>query len=484
MAFFFKLILFLFAWHTHLWAIDITALYSTSCERSIGIPLDTDVANVYFLQINGQIKTIPRYQISAMAIYPMDKIPIERIGHNSERQIDYFKIFTKYENKIIPYIQGWPIQFYQDKIAFITDAGEEIVIDRSDIWNIEIEATPRKKNIQGQKNQRNRRRHRFIHPYRQYNCKDKTRGKAISLYPQEYTSDPVDIKRQLDFISEQLDVLRDYQKRQKFYAVPQIYQSLTSLGYWLPLGGRHGKSSGRKNNLTPILSNEYSKGPFSYQHIFLSGSTPLSKLIHTEAQTQFYYALKADYFRFSFFLDPNNFLVLSEQYKWQRGDFQKEGSKHFERYFLHVGLDFGPLSFGVFTNSVEHGVRRDNTFQQTRDSMVKYSVGYHNHLFNTEIILGSYSSSTEPFLENFKNLRYNLELNLWKDYAASYSLIHYTSQWKNLAKTKGLINAVYGTYRWSYKYIFKAMLGLEHFGISGGKSSASLHTGISANLVF
>ena len=481
LASYFKWILLLFWPFTSLWAIDITALYSTSCNRSIGIPLDTDVANVYFLEISGQIKIIPRYQISAMAIYPMDKIPMERIQHNSKRQIDYFKVFTKYENKIIPYIQGHPIQFYQDKIAFISDAGEEIVIDRGDIWNIEIEATPRQKNIQGRKN---RQRHRFVHPYRQHNCKDKTGNRAISLYPQEYTSDPVDIKRHLDFISEQLDILRGYRRRQKFYPIPQIYKNLTSLGYWLPLGGRHGKSSGRKNNLTPILSNEYSAGPFSYQHIFLSGSTPLNKLVHAEAQTQFYYALKADYFRFSFFLDPNKFLILSEQYRWQRVDFKKEGSKHFEPRFLYFGLDFGPFSFGLFTSNVENGVRRGDNFLRTKSDMNKFSVGYRNHLFHTEIIVNAEHSPDKPFLEEFKTLRYNLELDLWEDYSASYSLIHYTSKWKDLGTTKGLTNAFYGTYRWSHKYIFKAMLGLEHFGISGKKTSASLHTGISANLVF
>ena len=482
MALFFKATLFFLLFPGNLFAIDITALYSASCTRVIGIPLDADVANVYFLELNGRIKQIPRYQISALATYPMDKIPIRQIKNDLKRQVDYFKISTKYEDRIIPYIEGHPIQFYQDKIAFISDDGNEIVIDRRDIWNIEIENTPRTKTIKGP---RSIGRHRFIHPYRQYNCKDrnpKGRGQVITIYPEEYTSDPVDIKRRMDYIAGQLEILRGYKKRQKFYAVPEVHKNLTTLGYWLPLGGRHGKSSGRSNNLTPILSNEYSAGPFSYQHIFLSGSTPLNKLVHAEAQTQFYYALKADYFRFSFFLDPNKFLVQPAKYRWQRQDFKKEGGRHVEYSFFHFGLDFGPISFGILPTYLEHGIREADNFQENSGDIRKFSLAYHNHLFNTEIIWGS--GANEPSVKDFKTFRYNLELNLWDDYSASYSLIHYSSQWQNLSEAKGLTNAIYGTYRWSYKYIFKAMLGLERFGISGKKSSTSLNTGMSANLVF
>ncbi len=477
-------------WPTDLTAIDITALYSTSCQREIGIPLDADVANVYFLGSSGQIKQIPRYQISALATYPMDKIPMRQIRNGLKRQVDYFKVFTKYDNQIIPYIQGHPIQFYQDKISFISDDGDEIVIDRRDIWKIDIENTPQTRTLQGQ---RTSGRYRFIHPYRQYNCQDrlagKGRGKAISIYPQEYTSDPVDIKRRMDGITTQLDILRSYRKRQKFYAVPQIYKNLTSLGYWFPLGGRHGSSSGRSNNLTPILSNELSLGPFSYQHIFLSGSTPLNKLVHAEAQTQFYYALKADYFRFSFFLDPNKYLVQSEKYKWQRRDFKKEGGQHFESTAASFGLDFGPLSFGLTTGQLHNGIYRGGDFRKSDSTLNKYYLAYQNHLFSTEMIYGKansddYDESNNPIDDDYKHFRYNLKLDLWDDYSASYSLIHYTYRYSGLAKAHGLTNAVYGTYRWSYKYIFKAMLGLEFFGIEGGPSSASLNTGLSANLVF
>ena len=297
--FFKRLLMILLMYPFNVTAIDITALYSTNCNRVLGIPLDADASNIYFLKINGQVTKIPRYKINVLAIYPVDKLPIKKIENNLKRPIDFFKIFTRYDNKIVPYIQGHPVQFHQDKISFISNNGNEVVIDRNDIWKIDIENTPRIKRIKNRHSDRN---YHFLHPHGQ-GCPKPSVGKkpVLSIHPEEYTSDPVAIKRHMDIIPVQLDILRNYNKRQKFYAVPQIYKNLTSLGHWFSSGGRHGTSSHRKKNLTPILSNEYSRGPFGYQHIFLTGSAPLDKLVHANVQSHFYYGFKAEYFKFAFF---------------------------------------------------------------------------------------------------------------------------------------------------------------------------------------
>ena len=479
--FFKRLWVVLLVWPLNVGAVDITALYSTSCNRVLGIPLDADASNIYLLKIDGQIEKIPRYQVSVMATYPVDKLPIKKIVNNLKRPIDYFKIYTKYGNKIIPYIQGHPIQFYQDKISFISDNGNEIVIDRTDIWKIDIENTPREKIIQNKHSGSN---YYFHHPHRQ-NCKNRPgrNGRTISIHPQEYTSDPITIKRQMDEITVQLDILRSYKKRQKFYAVPQIYKNITSLGYWLSTGGRHGASSSRKKNLTPILSNQYSRAPFSYQHIFKTGSAPLDKLIHANVQSHFYYDLKAEYFRFSLFMDPNNFLIQSKKYNWQRNDFEKDGSQHFESHAVRFGIDFGAFSFGLSNGRLRSGINIGKRFKSQASDLSKYYLAYRNHLFNTEITYGR-SLSNEFSPDDYKFLRYNLKLEMWDDYSASYSFIRYTYQHPGFSKTKGLTNAIFGSYRWNHKYIFNAMLGLELFEVEGGPSHTSSHAGISVNLVF
>ena len=464
-------------------AIDITALYSTSCNRVLGVPLDADASNIYFLKISGQIEKIPRYQVSVMATYPVDKLPIKKIENNLKRPISYFKIFTRYGKKIVPYIQGHPVQFYQDKISFISDNGNEIVIDRNDIWKIDIENTPRIKHMESGRSGGN---YRFIHPERQ-GCKKIRAGKrrVVSLHPQEYTSNPIAIKRHMDQIAVQLDILRSYKKRQKFYAIPQVYKNFTSLGYWFSLGGRHGTSSNRKKNLTPILSNEYSKEPFGYQHVFLTGSAPFNKLVHANVQSHFYYDFKAEYFRFSFFMDPNNILIQNQKYNWQQEDFEKEGSQHFESSMIRMGVDLGSFSFGFSMGNLHNGIYTGNGFERPRQSrnLYKYFFGYQNHLFNTEITFGEAQGRYE-IIDDYSFLRYNLELDMWDDYSISYSLISYTYKYPDFAKTKGLTNAIFGSYRWNHKYIFKTMLGLELFGVDGGASHTSPYAGVSVNLIF
>ena len=460
-------------------AMNITALYSANCDRVLGIPLDADASNIYILKVDGQIAKIPRYSVSSLAVYPIDKLPIKTIENNLKHPIDYFKIFTKYNNKIIPYIQGHPVQFHQDKISFISDNGREVVIDRNDIWKIDIKNTPRKMRIQSMSQGRG---YHFIHPNRR-NCKEqpKDKKKLFSVHPEEYTSNPISIKRRMDRIAVQLDILRNYNKRQKFYAVPQVYKNITSLGYWFSLGERHGTSHNRKGNLTPILSNQYSRSPFGYQHIFLTGSAPLDKLVHANVQSHFYYSFKAEYFKFAFFYDPNNILIQGEKYNWQQNDFEKESSQHFESSILHLGIDFGSLSLGFSAGNLHSGLFVDGRFKNQGGKLNKYHLAYQSHLFDTEIIYGG----TTDTGGDYEFWRYNLKLNLWDDYSFSYSLVHYNYQHSDFPGTRGLTNAIFGSYRWGHKYIFKSMLGLEHFGVVDGRGThVAPYVGISVNLVF
>ena len=461
-------------------AIDITALYSTRCNRILGIPLDADASNIYFLKLNGEITKIPRYKVNVLATYPVDKLPIGKIETNLMRPVDFFKVFTKYNNKIVPYIQGHPVQFYQDKISFISNNGNEVIIDRNDIWKIDIENTPRKKNLP---NRRSYKDYHFLHPHGQ-GCEKPPidQKQVIFIHPGEYTSNPIAIKRHMDHIPIQLDILRNYSEKQKFYAVPQIYKNLTSLGHWFSVGGRHGSSNHRKKNLTPTLSNEYSRGPFGYQHIFLTGSAPLNKLVHANVQSHFYYSFKAEYFKFSFFIDPNNILIPGEKYNWQQNDFNKTGSQHFESSMVHLGFDFNSFSLGYSLGNLHNGVYFSNHLKTESSKFNKYYLMYQNHLFNTEFIYGK--TPDDGVGGDYQFWRYNLELDMWDDYSVSYSLVYYTYQYPHFAKTKGLTNALLGSYRWSHKYIFKTMLGLELFGIKGEKSHRSPYVGISINLIF
>ncbi|MBU1910557.1 MAG: hypothetical protein KJ726_10960, partial [Verrucomicrobia bacterium] len=107
------------------------------------------------------------------------------------------------------------------------------------------------------------------------------------------------IRRELDRLRKGYQELVDDIEDQKFYPVPQLYRNRTSLGFWGSLLSRYAASESRSNNLTPLLTNTYSSGPFRYQHIFFTGTTPNGLLLHNEAQTQVFYRFKAAYFHAS-----------------------------------------------------------------------------------------------------------------------------------------------------------------------------------------
>ena len=219
-------------------AADIMAIYSNSCDRTVGVPLDVDISNIYFLAFDGMIKKIPRYNVMAIAVYPLGEIPIKEIKNELKKKDIYsFSIKTLYNNDIIPLVRGWPVQFTKDKVSFLNHRGREILVDRQNIWELELLKTPRFTKLRNDISTR----YEFVHPFRQYDCPRKFYGPShrpvIKVFPQEYISNQVTIKRRFDTMMDYLLELRDYHREQKFYAVPQVYKNQTTIGYWIS-GGR------------------------------------------------------------------------------------------------------------------------------------------------------------------------------------------------------------------------------------------------------
>ena len=466
-------------------AVDIMAIYSTSCNRFLGIPLDVSIGHIYFLNLNGVIEKIPRYNVIAIASYPLNEIPIKTVKNNlKQERIDYFIIKTRYNNKIVPLVEGWPVQFFKDRISFLNSNGQEALIDRQNIWDINLVKTPRFKKLQGKVLYR----YEFVHPFMQYDCARSFYGNpknshVIKVFPQEYSMDQVAIKRRFDSTMRALAELRDYYREQKFYAIPQVYKNQTTLGYWASIGSRHGKSQTRDNNLAPVLVNEYSERPFGYQHILISGNAPHKEFVHEEAQTQFYYRLKADYFHFSFLYDLNRFLIAD--YNWQKSDFKGNDDKHANKYSFTWGLDFGQFSFILASPArINHGFQVDGKFAEASSSINRFGLRYQNHFMLWDIIYGNSSGDDETV--EFSALRSNLDLDLWKKISLGYSFIHrdFKEKTYNIYHSTSYTHAFFGAYRWKYKYIFKGMLGYEGVKIMDDDMDYHLKLGLSAHLVF
>ena len=265
-------------------ALDISAYYLGSCRRVVGIPVAVDRETVRVLTVHGRIETVPRYEVNLVATYPSDVIQIDRVENPEEHPP--IEIMTRRNRETVNLVTGWPVEFTDDKVSFLTIGGEDFVVDRNSIWQINEVPANSKFTFRGQ----NRRaRSEFVHPQLFADCPAERaggEGEKRPVVPQQILAEPVTIKREFDRLMRGHNVIEAYQSKQQFYAVPSLYKNQTSLIVWTSAGSRYGASSFRSNNFTPLIRNEESSGPFSYQHEILTGSGPNVDSVHDESQTQ------------------------------------------------------------------------------------------------------------------------------------------------------------------------------------------------------
>ena len=153
-----SLMLLLFS--SSLLAIQYSAVYTSACEREIGIILKVDDSKIFILGLNGKIKQIRRFDIIYMAYYPVGQLNIPKI--EDSEHINTTTIKTLYKNRVTFLLEGWMINFSDNKMSFLTTEGTETVIDKNVIWDISF-----KKHDQSIpfKNREDEIPIRFVHPY-------------------------------------------------------------------------------------------------------------------------------------------------------------------------------------------------------------------------------------------------------------------------------------------------------------------------------
>ena len=475
-------------------ALDLKGLYTTSCAREIGVILGVDKVSVYLLNVKGNVVPIPRYDIVGIASYPINHIPISNISLDQDvgLEINSYRISTKYRNEILPLTEGWPVGFSKDKIAFLDKDGREVAVQRKNIWDI-VKVPPIKESTFTNKVNF---RYDFVHPVSMSKCPATLEGnpsanaEKIDIVPQEYVSDPITIKRSIDKLLQEHKIIKMYIRSQNFYPVPEVYNNDVSLGFWAVSSSRYGASKNRTNNGAPILVEEFSTGPFGYQHIILTGAAPNSQLIHEEAQTQLYYRFKADYFHLSLFYDPNSILV-GKKYRWQTNDVDLGDVRVVEELFVEAGLDFGHFSL-MFTpfSSVYYGLKYTDPnnsevlFESDIEPLSRYGLSYQSHLFYADVTYGE-ELIGEPVYNDFdfKYYRVNGELNIWEKYRIGYSLIQKNYVYKTF-NAQSTANAVYLDYKINFKYLAKGFLAYERTYSSEQGGNNYIKLGAALSIVF
>jgi hypothetical protein len=184
-----------------------------------------------------------------------------------------------------------------------------------------------------------------------------------------------------------------------------VYRNETSLGLWLSFGSRHGASD-RRNNLTPLLTDELSLGPFGYQHVIMTGSAPNRLLIHEEPQTQIYYAFKAAYFHASVFFDPNLVLV-GTKYSWRYSDFSNNDAndRWVESFLIELGFDIGNLSLQIIPVSVASiGMGGKVGYQKVDQNLWRVGPRFVHRLFQADFTAGTTKSGGDRFVYGRANV--------------------------------------------------------------------------------
>lgn len=447
--------------------ISINAIYTAACRRDVGLIMQVDDHDIQFLSLDGTMKRVPKHEIIYLAYYPSDVLPMGEF--KNPESIDYYRISTSTrQGKVTELVSGWPIGFTEDKIAFLGSNGSESVVSRRSLFSLSRQKVGSKTSFD---HPQSFKRYQFVHPYQFRDCaKDRFMEGKTQMFPQQILSQPVMIKRELDYFQKETTRLRRYYREQDFYAVPEIYENSTSLGLWHTFGYRHGGSSKRVSNFTPVLTDSYSSDIFDYQHLFVAGSAPIATSLQEEPQVHSLYSFKASYFHFMALFDPNVILV-GRNYEWQFNDFDSPDDRWNSTTQIESGFDFGNWSLLVFlADAYQIGIYNGVELNNQVYALSRFGLKYRNTRFGFDITSGTGSPPTEDFgSEHFTSRLGGTRLNLsayqlwhmdWMLSLIDRNIDYQSKEFFYIGRDRTL--ALYGTYPLSIRYRVGGFVSAEN----------------------
>ncbi|MBF0443724.1 MAG: hypothetical protein HQK54_17585, partial [Oligoflexales bacterium] len=174
-------------------AVNLKAVYYASCKREIGVIVNVDESNVAILSLDGTIKTISRFDIIYLAYYPVGELPIAEVT-NGDRQRG-ISVKTLFKDEIVDLVKGWPVDFSEEKISFLSLDGQETVIDRDSIWGIEVSEFAKVLKFSSSPKT-----YEYVHPYPFSRCPAEKLAGSVKgvVYPGQILGDRLIIKNELD----------------------------------------------------------------------------------------------------------------------------------------------------------------------------------------------------------------------------------------------------------------------------------------------
>lgn len=501
-----------------MFAIQISAVYSSGCSREIGVFLDVNKSKVSLLNLEGEVKVIPRYNISYISQYPVGKLPIKAVNYHPNTRL--VEIKTLYKNEPVELVNGWMIDYAEDQISFLTQAGDDTVIDVSDIWDFQM--APQKEKITFSTNGTFPK-YQFIHPYPFIHCQkeESKKGDPYRIYPQHLMEEPVLIKAELDRLQEGFDRLEAYDSDKKFYPEPHTYNNSVKLNIWGSLGLRHAVSKNRNSSFIPSVASQLSEGPYGFQRVWVTGSAPMPYSVHEEPQIQAYYRMKSDFVHLSVNYDISRLLVGEDAYHWKKDDLRSEDSRWNEKFHVAGGVDYSHYSIEYSITDVEYAMKGGGSFFTDSFFLNKFGAFFYFKNIDIDLYYGigkdskeeleldkdSDSEEEEAYKEKLQSdydkksdfngkftfFRVNLNLKSFEDLEPRYSLIYrmidfekdpdYWGNGEFKYKGNSFTNALYLSYSLGYDLSMTGFIAVEYleskYGTTGldHKASASYAKG-------
>lgn len=483
-------------------AIQLSGIYSSACEREVGIIMNVDDSKIKILNLDGKIKEIKRFDIIYIAHYPIGNIKVPKIEPSDDMKITQIK--TLYKNKVVDLVDGWMTNYSEDKISFLTTAGIETVIDINDVWDIDFKEQNGTIIFNGEESAQ---KYHFVHPYPFASC-NKENLNELTINPQHLLETPLLIKNELDRLQHGYEELKKYVREKIFYPKPQIYTNITTLGIWSSANLRHASSSSRNSNYIPAVRNELSDGLYKFQRVIVTGADTMPFSVHEEPQTQFYYAMKASYFHMYFMYDLNRFITSA--YKWQKKDLHNFDNR--ENDLMHVGggFDLGNFSVEFAIVNTKYAVRHDDLSHQSGLTFAKLGFFYTHRLIKASAYfmykpaadVEFKADETQYDLMLYRFYRLNLDLPSYNDFKVSYSMIYKTMDFDKednpeglngfMYESEGFTNAIYINYNFKEEDLFvKSFISMERLKNRSGLDAYThehaynyFKAGIGVGLVF
>ena len=362
-------------------ALDLLTVYSGDCAYKTGFILKSEPQKLVFLTLAGDIVEIPRYEVTAIAIYSVPTVEITDPVKIDEKVAPAFFNFQTFDSgeigQRISMASGWPIGYSKESIQLLTPEGREFTVIRDRIWGVRKEAA-----YTSFRGRTGARKLSLRHPLRYEGCPvnlTQGSGEPLKVLPDQSLEDPVLIKRMLDHLRNGHLKIEEYGDRQDYYPVPQKYYNRTHIGTWTLISSRYTNVGGRRINFLPLVEDELSEGPFSFQRVVRSGVAPLQWSIQDEPNLQVFYGMKADYIHTELFLDPM-LVLIGDRYDWSKGQLNRYDERLVETGGLEFGIDIGNFSVMFLSLGGKMGIRHDGVFGKGNFGTGAFGASYQSNL--------------------------------------------------------------------------------------------------------